>query len=80
MNAPKKPAPETLSPYKLAAAARRAKIAAAAPLANAVTPSMGRIRISLSGTAIRPERQTAVFGPASIDIPEFSAIRRKKSI
>lgn len=80
MHAPKKLPPGPNSPYKIAAATRRAKIAAAAPLVDAVPPLMGRIRITLDGTAISRERQTAVFGPPSIDIPEFSTVRAKKSV
>ena len=47
-------------------------------LALEIKPSQGRIRVTLSGKAISPERQTDGFGPSSIDIPELSVLRKRK--
>lgn len=80
MKPPKKPSPSQNTPYKLAAAERRAKIALASPLAEAIAPSEGRIRIALGGKTIARARRTTLFGRSSIDIPEFSTVRRKKSL
>ncbi|MEO7493896.1 MAG: hypothetical protein ABIV04_03015 [Massilia sp.] len=67
------------SRYEVAAAARRAKIGASAQLIpGEVTPANGRIRVTLSAANIRSDNQTLVFGPSSIQIPEFSAARRSK--
>jgi hypothetical protein len=63
--------------YKINAAARRAKIASiVTPVTNEVKPLQGRIRATLDGNAIR--LPASVFGPTSIDIPEFSMIRKRK--
>lgn len=80
MKPPKNPSPSENSPYKLAAAERRAKIASASPLADAIFPLEGRIRIALSGKIISRQRRASLFGPESIDIPEFSTVRTKKSV
>lgn len=67
------------SPYELAAAARRAKLAAMAkPETDEVMPVRGRIRVLLSGKAISRERRAEVLATSSIDIPEFSIPRKKK--
>lgn len=67
------------SSYKLAAALRRAKVVSlAAPIAGEVKPAQGRIRVTLGGKPVSRERQAAVFGPPSIDIPEFSIVRKRK--
>ena len=80
MTALKKMPPSQYSSYKLAAAARRAEVASmAAPMSGEVQPSQGRIRVVLSGKPIRRERQAALFGPSSIDIPEFSIIRKRRT-
>ena len=80
MTALKKTPHSQNSSYKLAAAARRAKVASmATPISGEVKPSQGRIRVTLGGKPIRRERQAAVFGPSSIDIPEFSIVRKRKS-
>lgn len=79
MTALKMTPPSENSSYKLAAAVRRAKVVSmAAPIAGEVKPSQGRIRLTLDGKAVSRERQAAVFGPASIDIPEFSIVRKRK--
>lgn len=72
--------PDQNSAYKLAAAARRAKVASiAAPIVGEVKPAQGRIRITLVGKPIGRDRHAAVFGPSSIDIPEFLLARKKKA-
>lgn len=68
------------STYKLAAAARRAKVASmGATIVGEVKPSQGRIRVTLGGKAISRDARSDVFGPVSIDIPEFSSVRKRKS-
>jgi hypothetical protein len=63
--------------YEIEAAARRAKLASkATPVANEAKPSQGRIRTTLDGKPIR--LPASVFGPTSIDIPEFSLVRKRK--
>lgn len=80
MTALKKTSQTQISAYKLAAAARRAKIASiGAPIVGEVKPSQGRIRVTLSGEAISRDARSGLFGPSSIDIPEFSSVRRRKS-
>ncbi|MBX9684007.1 MAG: hypothetical protein K2X41_09490 [Hyphomicrobium sp.] len=80
MTALKKTLPSPNSAYKLAAAARRAKVASVvAPIVGEVKPSQGRIRVTLGGKAISRNARSAVFGPSSIDIPEFSSVRKRKS-
>ncbi|CUI05373.1 hypothetical protein [Massilia antarctica] len=80
MTALKKTPPGQNSAYKLAAAARRAKIASmAGTIVGEVKPSQGRIRVTLGGKPISRERRAAVFGPSSIEIPEFSGVRKRKS-
>jgi hypothetical protein len=79
MKPPKKPSPSQNGPYKLAAAERRAKFSLASSLADAVSPSEGHIRIALSGKTISRAGRTTLFGRSSIDIPEFSTVRSKKS-
>lgn len=75
----KKPPSNQVSAYKLAAAARRAKVASMdAPILGEVKPSQGRIRVTLSGKAISRNARSGVFGPSSIDIPEFSIVRKRK--
>lgn len=79
MTALKKTSPDQNTAYKLAAAARRAKVAAmTAPLVDEVKPSQGRIRVTLGGKPFTREHQAAVFGPSSIDIPEFAMARKRK--
>lgn len=76
----KKPISSQISAYKLAAAARRAKVASMdAPILGEVKPSQGRIRVTLSGKAISRNARSGVFGPSSIDIPEFSIARKRKT-
>lgn len=80
MTALKKTSQAQISAYKLAAAARRAKIASiAAPIVGEVKPSQGRIRVTLSGESISRDARSGLFGPSSIDIPEFSSVRRRKT-
>jgi hypothetical protein len=80
MTALKKTPPTQNSAYKLAAAARRAKVASmGAPIIGEVKPSQGRIRVTLGGKAISRDARSGVFGPSSIDIPEFSSVRKRKS-
>lgn len=68
------------NPYKVAAAARRDKVASSIKaFPGEVTPSDGRIRITLSGPPIRCDRQAAVCGPTSIQIPEFAVVRKRKT-
>lgn len=79
MTALKKTPPSRNSSYKVAAATRRAKIASiVTPIAGEVKPSQGRIRVTLGSKAIGREHQVAAFGQSSIDIPEFSIIRKRK--
>jgi hypothetical protein len=79
MTALKKTTPILNSAYKLAAAARRAKVASmGAPIAGEVKPSQGRIRVTLGSKAISRNARSEVFGPSSIDIPEFSSARKRK--
>ncbi len=67
------------STYKLAAAARRAKLASiGAPIVGEVKPSQGRIRVTLGSKAIGRDGRSGAFGPSSIDIPEFSIVRKRK--
>ncbi|MEO7495435.1 MAG: hypothetical protein ABIT83_00900 [Massilia sp.] len=80
MSALKKCPPSENSTYKLAAAALRAKLAESAePIADEVKPFQGRIHVTLSGKPISRGRHAAVFGPSSIDIPEFSIVRKGKT-
>lgn len=80
MTALKKTPPSQNSAYKLAAATRRAKVASmGAPIVGEVKPTQGRIRVTLSGNPISRDRRASVFGPSSIDIPEFSTARKAKS-
>jgi hypothetical protein len=68
------------SAYKLAAATRRAKVASmGAPIVGEVKSSQGRIRVTLDGKAFSRDARSGVFGPSSIDIPEFSSVRKRKS-
>lgn len=79
MTALKKTPPSQSSAYKLAAVARRAKIASiGAPIIGEVKPSQGRIRVTLGGKAISRDARSGVFGPATIVIPEFSSVRKRK--
>lgn len=79
MTALKKTPPGQNSAYKLAAAARRAKIASTGlSVVGEVRPSQGRIRVALGGKAISRDALSGVFGPSSIDIPEFSIVRNRK--
>jgi hypothetical protein len=76
---PKKTPSGKNSRYKIEAAARRAKIASiGAPIAHEIKPLQRRIRATLDGKAIR--MRASVFGPASIDISEFSTVRKKKHV
>lgn len=79
MTALKKTPPSQNSAYKLAAAARRAKIASmGAPIVGELKPSQGRIRVTLGGKIISRDSRSGVFGPSAIDIPEFSIVRKRK--
>jgi hypothetical protein len=79
MTAPKKTPFKQSSPYKIAAAARRAKVAStAAPDVSDAKPSMGRIRVVLSGKALSRAGQVLSSAGSSINIPEFSITRTKK--
>ena len=79
MIALKKTLPNDNSAYKLAAAARRAKVAVmGVPIVGEVKPSDGRIRVTLSGKSISRDARSGVFGPSSIDIPEFESARKRK--
>ena len=78
MTALKKTPPSQNSSYKLAAAARRARVASTAtPIVGEVKPSQGRIRVTLGGNPISRDRLASVFGPSSIDIPEFLIVRKR---
>jgi hypothetical protein len=78
MTAVEKKAPIGLTPYKLAAAARRAEIALTnLPLECEVLPIAGKIRVVLSGKPIPRDRHEALFGLSAIDIPEFRQAREK---
>lgn len=77
MNAHKKSLKNQSSPYQIAATARRLKIAAEATETDELAPSNGRIRITLGGNTLSREYQAKVFGPSSIDIPEFALARKK---
>lgn len=80
MTALKKPPLSQNSAYKMAAAARRAKVASiGAPIKGEVKPSEGRIQVTLGGNAISRDARSSVFGPSSIDIPEFSIVHTRKS-
>lgn len=64
--------------YKLAAAARREKVAVRlASSVDAVRPSHGRIRVSLGGKPVSRTRETAILGGSSISIPEFTTFRKR---
>ena len=79
MTALKKPPFSQHSAYKAAAAARRAKMASlSAPIVGEVKPTQGRIRVTLGEKPVSHDRRLAVFGPSSIDIPEFSRTRKGK--
>ncbi len=79
MTALKKTPHNQQSAYKLAAAARRAKVASlGAPIVGEVKPTQGRIQVTLGGRPISRDRRAAVFGPSSIDIPEFALVRGRK--
>lgn len=68
------------SPYKIAAAARRSQMASRDLLiSDEVKPVQGRIHATLSGKIRAGNQPTSVFGPSSIDIPEFSRFRKNKS-
>lgn len=68
------------SAYKLEAAARRVKVASATvPIPGELKPEQGRIRVMLNGKPITGGQKTVVFGPSSIDIPEFSMVRKRKA-
>lgn len=80
MTASKKMPSSQKSEYKLASAARRAKVASMrAPIVGEIKPSQGRIRITLSGKTMRQDTRSGVFGASAIDIPEFSSFRKRKS-
>ncbi len=80
MTAMKKPLPSQTSSYKLVAADRRIKVASMAkPVIGEVKPFQGRLRVKLDGKPIRRERGLAFLGASLIDIPEFSAFRKRKS-
>jgi hypothetical protein len=78
MTAVKKAQVDASTAYKLAAAARRAKVAATVmSLEREIVPAAGRIRVVLSGKPITRDRQETLFGPSAIDIPEFRLARNK---
>lgn len=80
MTALKKTPPAQNSAYKSAAAARRAKVASmTGAIVGEIKPSEGRIRVTLAGKPMRRERAAEVFGSSSIDIPEFSSFKKRKS-
>jgi hypothetical protein len=77
MTALKKTSP---NPYKLAAAARRAKVASIGTLiVGEVKPTLGRIQVKLGGKPISRGSRSGLFGQSSIDIPEFANERKRKS-
>ena len=79
MTTSKKTPTNRIDAYKLAAAARRTKIATMkVQIDGEVKPSQGRIRIKLGGKAISRSAKSGVFGSSSIDIPEFSMVRKRK--
>ena len=64
--------------YKLKAALLRAEVAATrVRLDREVLPVDGWIRVVLSGKGIPRDQQETLFGPSSIDIPEFREARKK---
>ncbi len=64
--------------YKLEAALRRSKLAAAnTPLELEVRPTDGKIRVILSGKPISRDKQESVFSSSAINIPEFRQTRTK---
>lgn len=68
------------STYKLAAAARRAKVASTGTvIVGEVKPSLGRIRITLGSKPISRDSRSRIFGQSSIDIPEFASERKRKT-
>lgn len=74
----KKAPTNQISAYKLAAAARREKIAAMGePVVAEVKSTQGRIRVKLGGKTVSRNAKAGVFGPSSIEIPEFSLFRKK---
>jgi hypothetical protein len=73
MTASKKSSIVQNSQYKLAAAARREKIAAAGSPTDGLAPLNGRIRITLVGGGLSRENHASVFGPSSINIAVSSA-------
>lgn len=80
MTALKKIFPSQESAYKLAAAARRVKIASmGVPIVGEVKPSQSRIRVTLGNKAISQDARSGMCGPSSIDIPELSSVRKRKS-
>lgn len=79
MTAAKKVSADPKASYKLAAGARRAKVASLAESDDReLRPNRGRIRVALGGKAISRERQPLVFGSSAIDIPEFHHARKKQ--
>ncbi len=71
---------DSFNSYRVAAAARRAKIAASAqPILCEVKPANGRISVTLGARPLNNDHQKLVFGPSSIQIPEFLAARRSKA-
>jgi hypothetical protein len=70
---------DSKSRYQTAAAARRAKIGSITTIMpDEVKPSQARISLTVSGKAIDADRKASIFGPTSIQIPEFSDFREKK--
>lgn len=81
MSATKKTLPSPNETYKLAAAARRARLATVeAPIPGEIKPLRGRIRVTLNGTLDHPDSVLGDSGPRLIDIPEFAAARKLKAV
>ena len=65
--------------YKIAAKARRAKIASMnAQITGEIEPSQGRIQVTLGDSAIASGRISGIHGPSLIDIPEFRTYQKNE--
>ena len=75
----KKPLISPSGAYKAAAAARRLKLASmATPIADEIKPVQGRVRVKLSGKPIRQDAVTGKFERSTLDIPEYSTVRKRR--
>lgn len=63
--------------YKVAAAARRLKLASTAePIPDEIKPVQGKVRIRLQGKPISGNTVAQRFERSLIDIPEYSIVRK----